>query len=204
MRRTQQDRSAATRAALTAAARELFTERGYQAVPADEIVRAAGVTRGALYHHYGDKLGLFRAVFEEIEQEFTEYVRGVVDAAPDLATGLFSAMPAMLDACERPDIRRIALIEGPTVLGWHEWREVEAGYGLGLIVDLLERAIEAELIPSQPVDMLAPMILSAVMEAALVVANSADPARARADAERVIAAWGVGLMTPVDQAGPLP
>ena len=75
MRRTQQDRSAGTKAALVAAARELFAARGYQAVPADEITRAAGVTRGALYHHYADKQGLFRAVVEELERELTEEVQ---------------------------------------------------------------------------------------------------------------------------------
>src|SRR5439155_15172910 len=96
VRRTQQDRSSSTRAALVTAARELFATRGYQAVPADEIVRAAGVTRGALYHHYADKQELFRAVVEDLEREITAEVAAVLESAPDLVTGMGTALQVFL------------------------------------------------------------------------------------------------------------
>ncbi|HEY3480113.1 MAG TPA: helix-turn-helix domain-containing protein, partial [Streptomyces sp.] len=103
MRRTQQDRSAGTKAALVAAARELFATRGYQAVPADEITRAAGVTRGALYHHYADKQGLFRAVVEEVERELTEEIEAAFAGAADPLTGMALGLGVFLDACLREE-----------------------------------------------------------------------------------------------------
>ncbi|RSM41228.1 TetR/AcrR family transcriptional regulator [Amycolatopsis balhimycina DSM 5908] len=194
MRRTQQDRSAGTKAALVAAARELFAARGYQAVPADEITRAAGVTRGALYHHYADKRGLFRAVVEELERELTEEVGAAFGSAPDTLTGMTNALGVFLDACLREEIRRISLADAPAVLGWEVWREIEAEYGLGLLVGALERARAAGLIVETPVRALAQLVLSAVMEAARMIAASDDPARTRAEVEQVLAGWLVSLL----------
>ncbi|MDQ0377634.1 TetR/AcrR family transcriptional regulator [Amycolatopsis thermophila] len=194
MRRTQEERSQSTRAALMAAARELFAERGYQAVPADEIVRAAGVTRGALYHHYGDKQGLFRAVFEELEVEVTAEVEAATKDAPDLASGLLFALKAFLDACERDECRQIALIDAPAVLGWTTWREIEAEHGLGLVVGLLDQAVGQGLLKPAPVAVLGQLVLSAVNEAALMIAHADNPAQARSDAEQVLAIWLMGLL----------
>lgn len=177
-----------------AAGRELFAERGYQAVPADEIVRAAGVTRGALYHHYGDKQGLFRAVFEQVELEVTAEVEAATKDAPDLATVLLYALKAFLDACERPECRQISLLDAPAVLGWAAWRELEAEHGLGLIVRLLEDAVEQGLLKPVPVAALAQLILSAVNEAALMITYAENPAQARSDAEQVLAMWLIGLL----------
>src|SRR5438105_1041978 len=126
MRRRQEDRSHATRSALVGEARRLFAERGYPNVPADEVVAAAGVTRGALYHHYGDKQGLFRAVFEEIEREVTEQVATAVADEPDVWTGILRGLAAFLDACERQEVVRVALTDAPAVLGWSTWRAIEA------------------------------------------------------------------------------
>ncbi|MGC7093854.1 TetR/AcrR family transcriptional regulator [Amycolatopsis lurida] len=203
MRRTQRDRSAGTKNALVTAARELFAERGYQAVPADEIVRAAGVSRGALYHHYGDKQGLFRAVVDELEQEVTDAIRAEMAAQPDFLSGLAVALTAFLDACARPEVRQISLIDGPSVLGWQAWRELEAQYGLGLIEELVAAAIEHGLFEPRPVKVLAQLVLSAVAEAALMIAYADDPVATRAEAEAALGAWTAGLLR--DQnAGPLP
>ncbi|MEC3975428.1 TetR/AcrR family transcriptional regulator [Amycolatopsis sp. H20-H5] len=194
MRRSQQDRSSTTKAALTAAARELFAARGYQAVPADEIVRAAGVTRGALYHHYADKQGLFRSVVAQLEAELTAELRAVMDAAPDAVTGMFALLTAFFDACGRPENRQISLIDAPAVLGWREWRAIEAEHGLGLLVDVLTVAVEAGLLAPQPVEVLARMLLGAVIEAVLLIADADDPVRARAEAEQALGAWFAGLV----------
>ena len=194
MRRTQRDRSNSTKADLVAAARELFAARGYQAVPADEIVRAAGVTRGALYHHYADKQGLFRAVVEELEREITADVEAAFARAPDPATGMVAALEVFLDACMREDVRQISLTDAPAVLGWATWREIEAEHGLGLLVEVLTRGIEDGRITPQPVNALAQLVLAAVMEAARMIAEAGDPAAARRDAQQVLGTWFAALV----------
>lgn len=194
-RRSQADRSRSTRGALLAAARALFAERGYQHVPADEIVRSAGVTRGALYHHFEDKQELFGEVFEQLEAELTAEVRRVVADAPDHWTAAVAALSRFLEACQRPEVVRIALTDAPTVLGWQRWREVESRYGLGVIVEQLEAAgRDGALAASVPVPVLAQLVLSAVIEAALLIAHADDQAVARAEAEQALLALLSGLI----------
>lgn len=194
MRRTQQDRSNSTKAALVAAARELFAARGYQAVPADEIVRAAGVTRGALYHHYSDKQGLFRAVVEELEREITEEVGAALANTDDPVVAMATALRVFLDACLREDVRQLSLTDAPAVLGWAVWRELEAEYGLGLLVEALTRFMDAGLLVPQPVRALAQLVLSTVMEAARMIAEAEDPAATRAEVEQVLGVWFAALL----------
>jgi AcrR family transcriptional regulator len=176
-----------------AAARPLFAERGYAAVPAEEIVAAAGLTRGALRHHFGDKKALFRAVFEELEGETTERVAAAIAGAGDSWTAAITGLTAFLDACQDPETMRIALVDAPAVLGWADWRAVEADHGLGLIIAGLGQAMAEGVFAPQPVEVLAHLILSAVIEAALLIARAPDPARARADAERTLLALLTGL-----------
>lgn len=176
------------------AARELFAERGYQAVPADEIVRAAGVTRGALYHHYSDKQGLFRAVVEEIERELTVEVQQAFGESPDLMSGMLNATQVFLTACMRDEVRQISLTDAPAVLGWAVWREIEAEYGLGLLVGMLEKAVEDGVIEPQPVRTLAQLSLSAVMEAARMIADAEDPERVGAEVQQVLGGWFASLL----------
>lgn len=194
MRRTQQDRSNSTKAALVAAARELFAARGYQAVPADEIVRTAGVTRGALYHHYADKQGLFRAVVEDLERELTAEVAAALENADDPVVAMATALRVFLDACLRQDIRQISLTDAPAVLGWGTWREIEAEYGLGLLVDALTGFMDAGLLVPQPVRALAQLVLSTVMEAARMIAEAEDPAATRGEVEQVLGVWFAALL----------
>ena len=186
-RRTQAERTQATREALIAAARTLITQRGYEQVGTEEIVRAAGVTRGALYHQFGDKASLLEAVYERIEAESTERVARVV-----LGSELHSPLAAMkagieafLDECAEPELRRIALHDAPAVLGWERWREIGAANGLGLIEASLNAAIEAGEIRSVPVKPTAHLLLGALDEAAMLVARSDDPA-SRAEVTSVL------------------
>lgn len=195
-RRSQADRSRSTRAALVETARRLFAERGYANVPADEIVSAAGVTRGALYHHFADKQALFLAAFEELETELSAEVKAAVDAAPDHWTGMVAALSRFLDACQRPEVVRIALTDAPAVLGWQRWREIEARHGLGLITEQLDTAAKNGLLVAAPVPALAQLVLSAVIEAALLIAHAADPAAARAEAEQALLVLLSGLTNP--------
>ena len=186
-RRTQQERTEATREALIAAARRLFTERGYENVGTEEIVRAAGVTRGALYHHFGDKATLLDAVYARIEAESTERVARVV-----LGSELHSPLAAMkagiaafLEECTQPELRQIALHDAPAVLGWERWREVGAANGLGLIEASLTAAIEAGEIRSVPVKPTAHLLMGALDEAAMLLARDERP-EARAEVTDVL------------------
>src|SRR2546423_14950594 len=113
----------ATGAHLVGTARELFAARGYADVATEEIVRAAGVTRGALYHHFRGKEDLFRAVFEEVERDLTERIAQVAFAEQDPWKLIRAGAAAFLDACLEPEAQRIALMDAPSVLGWEEWRE---------------------------------------------------------------------------------
>jgi AcrR family transcriptional regulator len=193
-RRSQQERSRATRAVLVTTARGLFAERGYPHVPAEEIVTAAGVTRGALYHHFADKQQLFRAVFEELEGEVTAEIAAAIAAAPDRATGMMLGLGRFLDVCQRPEVAQIALTDAPAVLGWQTWREIEARHGLGVITEGLQAAARDGLLVPAPVSVLAQLVLSAVIEAALLITHAADPKAARADAEQALLALLSGMV----------
>jgi AcrR family transcriptional regulator len=178
-RRTQPERRAATRAALIAAARALFAERGYAAVGTEEIVRRAGVTRGALYHHFPAKPDLFRAVYERVEQELTQRIVTEVPLVGDPVAVLRDGTAVFLDACLEPEVQRIALLDAPAVLGYEAWREIGERYGLGLIQAALQRAVDVGAIPAQPVRPLARVLLGALDEAALLIARADDVAAAR-------------------------
>jgi AcrR family transcriptional regulator len=180
-RRTQAERSDATRAALVAAARPLFAERGYAGVGAEEIVQAAGVTRGALYHHFGGKPGLLEAVYRQIEKELTEEIVAGTLGGSDPLEAMRVAIGRFLDACLEPEVQRIVLLDAPAVLGWERWREIAADYGLGLIEASLQSAIEAGRIAEQPVKPLAHLLMGALDEAAMLVARAEDPKAAKAD-----------------------
>jgi AcrR family transcriptional regulator len=179
-RRTQAERRAATRAALIAAARELFAARGYAAVGTEEIVRLAGVTRGALYHHFPAKPDLFRAVYERVEQELTERIVTEVPLVGDDPVAVLRGGTAVfLDACLEPEVQRIALLDAPAVLGYAAWREIGERYGLGIIQAALQRAVDVGALPAQPVRPLAHVLLGALDEAALYIARAGDVAGAR-------------------------
>jgi AcrR family transcriptional regulator len=195
VKRTQAERSEATRDALIEAARVLFAERGYAAVGTEEIVRAAGVTRGALYHHFDGKRDLFEAVYERIEVELAQRVAGGA-----LNAGIAEPLDAMragaemfLQAATEPEAQRIVLIDGPSVLGWDRWREIAAEHGLGLIEATLRAAIEAGAIADQPVRPLAHVLMGALDEAAMLVARAEDPERMRAEVGRTLDALLAGL-----------
>ncbi len=194
-RRSQLARSAATRAALVLAARDLFAERGFAGVGTEAIVRAAGVTRGALYHQFADKTELFAAVYEAIEQDIARHLGELIVAAG--ATDPIEVMRlganAWLDACAEQEVQQIVLIDAPAVLGWQRWREIGMGYGLGLIEGVLAHAIEVGRIPQQPVPALAHVLVGALDEAALYVARANDQTAAREQMRAVIARLVAGL-----------
>ncbi|WP_043649270.1 TetR/AcrR family transcriptional regulator [Nocardia thailandica] len=197
-RRSQEDRSRTTRAALERAGRDLFAERGFAATSAEALVAAAGVTRGALHHHYGDKRGLFLAVLEQIETESTAEVTAALAplADDDVLSAMTVGLSTFFDICSRPEMLRIVLSDAPTVLGWPAFREFEARHGLGLLTDQLRRAVDAGVVPTAPVPVLAQLLLSAITEGSLIVAHAADPAAARAEVQQSLLLLLGGLLRP--------
>ena len=184
--RTQAERSETTRTALIEAARSLFAERGYAGVGTEEIVRAAGVTRGALYHHFHGKRDLLRAVYEELESEIAREVAEAATPGASIVETLEAGADLFLDHCLEPEVQRIVLLDAPAVLGWEEWREIGARYGLGLIEGLLRAGMESGEIRPQPIEPLSHALLGALDEIAMLVARADDPAVARADAGQTI------------------
>src|ERR1700737_672656 len=174
------DQSEATRAALIEAARELFAARGYAAVATEEIVRAAGVTRGALYHHFAGKLELFQAVYEDVERGLVEQIAAsATSTAGDPLEALHAGAQAFLDACEDPAVQRIALVDAPSVLGWERWREIGLRYGFGLVQATVQAAMDDGLIEPQPAVPLAPLLLGAIDEGAMLIARAQDDGTTR-------------------------
>jgi AcrR family transcriptional regulator len=187
----------ATRAALVASARALFAERGYAAVGTEEIVARAGVTRGALYHHFGDKKDLMRAVLHDLSRELAEASATAALKETDQWRQILAAVDAFLDACTDPAVQRIMMTDAPSVLGWDEWREIDTQYGLGLVKASLDNAMETGLIARQPVDPLAHLFVGALDEAAMYISRAADPAAARREMGRSIERMLAGLRVDV-------
>jgi AcrR family transcriptional regulator len=189
VKRTKHDeRSEATRAALMAAARPLFAERGFAGVGTEEIVRAAGVTRGALYHQFRDKRELFAAVFEQLEGELAQRVgeAAAASGATEPLAALRVGTDAWLDACTEREVQRIVLLDGPAVLGTERAREIGLRHSVGLVEAALQAAVEAGQLAPQPVRGLAHILIGAVDEAALYVATSDDQVAARAEVGAVL------------------
>jgi AcrR family transcriptional regulator len=170
----QTSRSASTRARLIRAARRLFARNGYAAVGTEEIVRRAGVTRGALYHQFADKQDLFLAVYEQVEQDLTERVAATLGEVSSPFAALRAGIGVFLDACRTPEVQRIVLTDGPAVLGWERWREVAERNGLGLIEAVVGAAIEAGEIVELPPQALAHLLMGALDEAALLVVREPE------------------------------
>ena len=171
--------SEATRAKLLRVGRDLFARRGYSDVSTEEIVRRAGVTRGALYHHFRDQRDLFAAVVEQIEQEVMQKVAETALAAGDPWEQQSAAIGAYLDVCLEPAVQRIVLTDAPSVLGLAAWREIEAKYGLALVQAGLQSIMEAGYIEEQPIEPLAHLLLGALTEGGLLIGRSEDRPAAR-------------------------
>ncbi len=176
----------ATRAALLRVARKLFTERGYAETATEEVVRRARVTRGALYHHFRDKQDLFKAVLDEEQVKLAASIKAVATRESDPWCALMAGCHAFLDACLDSSVQQILLIDAPAVLGWEGCREADAMYYLESVKAAIQAAIDQRLIPPQPVDALARIILGALNEAAMLIANAEDEQTARRDVSQVV------------------
>ena len=191
----QAERSEATRKALIDVARKLFAKRGYADVGTEEIVRRAGVTRGALYHHFSGKEDLLLAVAEQVEEEVTRKSAEAALAQQDPWEAQRAGWNAFLDACLDPAVQRIILLDARAVLGPKVWREIAGKYGFALVQFSLQGLIEAGLIEKQPVDPLAHLVIGALSEAAMVIAQADDTRAARAEMGDAVERLMNGLAT---------
>ena len=178
--------SEATRRDILAAAKTLFARDGYATTPLSAIVEAAGVTTGAVYHHFGDKQGLFRAVAEAVEVEILQRIAAASAGETDLWRRLVAGTTAMLGICAEPHIQRIAFIDAPNVIGAREWREIEKRYGFGVLQQSLHALQAGGVIRPCIVEILAPILLGATIEAATAIAEAADQPAALAEAQEII------------------
>ena len=187
-RRTQAERAAETREALIEAARPLFAAQGFAEVALETIVRVAGVTRGALYHHFTDKTELFAAVFEKVEGDVAARMGEAIAASnqTDPVEVMRLGADFWLDACSDPEVQRIVLVDAPAVLGWTRWTEIGDRYNTGMVRALLTNAVETGRIPPQPIEATVLTILGAMREATLYVARAEDHDQARKDAGAVM------------------
>ena len=173
---TQAERSQQTRRRVLDAAIALYTERGWAATSLDEVANAAGVTKGALYHHFAGKTDLMRGVYEDLEEQFVRRLAVLPLPASDPVETLRAGARIFLEQCLDPSFCRIALIDAPAALGWSEWRAIDARFGLGLLRAAVAAAAEAGRLRPFSVDQVAHLLLAALMEAALLIANDDEPA----------------------------
>ncbi|MFW6695220.1 TetR/AcrR family transcriptional regulator [Streptomyces sp. MAR4 CNX-425] len=164
-----------TRRALLRESRRLFASRGYGAVGLAEIVRAAGVTKGALYHHFDAKTGLFRAVLAEVQQEVGRRVAEAAERHADPWDRLTVGCREFLTASTAPEVQRIMLVDGPAVLGWSEWRALDEAASARHLTEALAELMAAGAVARQPVAPLAHLLSGAMNEAALWLAAEGGP-----------------------------
>ena len=182
-----------TQEALLRAARELFGRQGYAATSTEEIVTAAGVTKGALYHHFADKDTLFRAVFEQVQREVSDAAAAQFLREPDPWRALIDGCQLWVGAHDDPAVRQIALIDARGVLGWEAARAIETRFSTVALRGALRKAMHFGVLTRQPLRPLSLMLTGALTEACLYVAQADDAAAARAEVPALITGLLSGL-----------
>ena len=183
-RRSQPERSEATQRALVESARDLFASDGYSNTQLDDIVRTAGVTKGALYHHFGGKADLFRAVYEHEQGQLAKLVSAAYHRKRDPWKGFLAGCRALLEAQLDPGLQRITLLDAPSVLGWEQMREIQSKYCLRLVREGLQQAMAEGQIASRPIEPITHLVVGAIFEGSMMVARADDQ---RAAAKRLLA-----------------
>lgn len=196
------DRGARTRSRLVAEARKLFAAEGYANVSAERVLIAAGVTRGALYHHFADKQALFEAVFEATCADVAARTLAGADA-PNAVEGLLAGCVAFLRACAEPGITRIYLVDGLSVLGFARWWEIDLDHALGALRRGVEGACaERGIEEPRQVDGLFTLLSGAVNQAGLAVGTADDPTARAAELEPSLAYMIRTVFGPAAPASP--
>jgi AcrR family transcriptional regulator len=181
---TQAERREKTQTAIVNAATRIFGERGFAATTMDDIAAGARVAKGAVYHHFPTKEALFEAVFEQVSLELVSDLDRISRAEKDALAAMAAGTQAYFAACSNEATGQIILRDGPAVLGWERWREIDAKHFGGKFPRALEAAMDAGLIARQPVEPLARLLLGAVTEAAVACASGGDIAKVGAEYAR--------------------
>ena len=171
---THAERRAGTQAAVMKAARKLFGERGFTATSVDDVASASRVAKGAIYHYFKTKNELFEAVFEQASADLVTEIDGAVRSEKDTLAMLSAGTELYFAKCACGPTGQIILRDGPAVLGWQRWREIDAKHFGGKIPRALDIAMDAGIIARQPVEPLARLLLGAISEAAAASAGRSD------------------------------
>lgn len=183
----------ATRAALLATAHRLFGSRGFADTSLDDVVAGAGVTKGALYHHFRSKEDLFAAVYEQVQHEVSDRVVAEF-LRPDPWEALQLGCELWIDAHLDPAVQRIAMRDARSVLGWEAVRDVEARYGAVPLRGVLRRATRAGIVGPLPLRPLALLLMGALTEACFYVADADDTEAAGAEVRSLVTLMLAGLL----------
>lgn len=175
---TQAQRSETTTEQILAAARDLFTQLGYTDASIDAIVRATGMTKGALYHHFDTKGDVFRAVFEREEASLAARLREAASRHDDAWDQLRAGCRAFLEACLDPPVRRIKMLDGPAVLGWDEVRHIEERHTIRMLRGGIKAAVDAGLMVPGDLEARTTLLVGALCDGGMWVARSRSPSRA--------------------------
>lgn len=185
-------KGADTRATLIAVARQLFGTSGFADTSLDEVVAEAGVTKGALYHHFRGKEDLFAAVYESVQHEVSDRVVAEF-LRPDPWDALLVGCELWIEAHLDPAVQRIAMRDARSALGWETVRDVEARYGAVPLRGVLRRAIRQGVIEPVPLRPLALLLTGALTEACFYVADAEDQDEARSEIGALVNALLSGL-----------
>ena len=186
----------ATRGQLVEVATRLFADHGYEGTSIDAVLSAAGVSRGALYHHFAGKEALFTAVLEALSERITAQLTEVISGCTDPVDAVRTAALGWIDLAGDPVIQRIMLVDAPSVLGWEQWRAMDEGRTAGAMRDMLQAVSDTGRLPGELVGPFAHMILAALDEAAMIVARAPDSRVAVAEERRAVEEFLARLLRP--------
>jgi AcrR family transcriptional regulator len=186
----------ATRGQLIEVATGLFAEHGYEGTSIEAVLTAAGVSRGALYHHFAGKEALFRAVLEALSERIAEQLTDVISGCTDPVEAVRTSALGWIDLAGDPVIQRIMLVDAPSVLGWEQWRAMDEGRTIGAMRAMLQAVSDTGRLPGKLVDPFADMILAALDEAAMVVARAPDSRVAVAEGRQAVEEFLARLLRP--------
>jgi AcrR family transcriptional regulator len=186
----------ATRGQLIEVATQLFTEHGYEGTSIEAVLSAAGVSRGALYHHFAGKEALFEAVLTAVSERITVELSAVIGDCTDPVDALRTAALAWISLAADPVIQRIVLVDAPSVLGWDRWRTMDDGRTLGTLRAMLQAVSDSGRLPPELVSPFSHMLLAALDELVLVVARATDSTAAVAEGRMAVEAFLERLLRP--------
>jgi AcrR family transcriptional regulator len=186
----------ATRGQLVEVATRLFAEHGYEGTSIEAVLAAAGVSRGALYHHFAGKEALFRAVIDALNERITVEITEVISGVTDPVDAIRIGARAWIDLAGDPVIQQVMLVDAPSVLGWEQWRAMDEGRTVGAMRAMLQAVSDTGRLPAELVELFAPMILAALDEAVMVIARAPDSRVALAEGHQAVEAFLDRLLRP--------